>query len=42
VHPFLATDPFWGNPYEEQVKQATEAVIRLKPFIDFFVGSSSG
>jgi len=40
VHPFLATDPFWGKPYEEQVKQATEAVTRLKPFIDFFVGSS--
>lgn len=42
VHPFLATDPFWAKPYEEQVKQATEAVVRLKPFMDFFVGSSLG
>ncbi len=39
VHQFPARDPFWGKPYEEQLKQATEAVTRLEPFIDYFVGS---
>lgn len=34
---FLEGDPFWGLPYEGQVKRIAEAAIRLKPLLDFLV-----
>lgn len=40
VHWFPEEDFFWGKSYHEQLNQMTDGVIRLKPLIDFFVGSS--
>jgi hypothetical protein len=41
VRPFGSGDPLWKLDYTDQVRMVEKEIIRLKPFIDFFVGSKT-
>jgi hypothetical protein len=39
---FHEGNPFWGMSYDGQIKHLSEAIIRLKPLLDFFVEDVGG